>query len=269
MSLDSVAFVLFKPKSPGNVGAVARALKNMGFRDLRIVQPADVQTIHDSKRSGLPVAPDSDDARIMAVHGRDVLAGATLHPGLDSALADRTLVVGTTARRGLYRSDAQPIREQSVELTALSEANRIALVFGPEDSGLTNEELKWCQRLITIPTAPDYPSLNLAQAAMIIAYELMLAKDPARGRPFAPEWAPSLDVEAMLARMAKALIAIGFLPEKNPDHIMFALRTLLGRAGLRPRELDIMNGIASQLLWFAESGHETLAEKRRLGQKLK
>jgi tRNA C32,U32 (ribose-2'-O)-methylase TrmJ len=73
----------------------------------------------------------------------------------------------------------------------------------------------------------------------------------------------------MLARMAKALIAIGFLPEKNPDHIMFALRTLLGRAGLRPRELDIMNGIASQLLWFAESGHETLAEKRRLGQKLK
>ncbi len=269
MLLDNFAFVLFKPKSPGNIGAVARALKNMGCRDLRLVQPAGLRMANNGERIWSRAGPGSDDARTMAVHGHDVLASATIHPGLDSALADRTLVVGTTARAGLYRSEALPIREMVHELSALSEANRIALVFGPEDCGLTNEELKLCQRLITIPTAPEYPSLNLAQAVMIVAYELMLATGAARELPSAEQWARIPDVDAMLARMAKALVAIGFLPEDNPDHIMFALRAILGRAGLRPRELDIMNGIASQILWFSESGHDTLARKRATGRKLK
>ncbi|SRR5712691_9525017 len=269
MPLDNFAFVLFKPKSPGNVGAAARALKNMGCRDLRIVAPTGLHITNQSERTWSRRGPGDDHAETMAVHGRDVLAAATIHPRLDAALADRTLVVGTTARGGLYRSEARPIREVSDELSALSEANRIALVFGPEDCGLTNEELKLCQRLITIPTAPQYPSLNLAQAVMIVAYELMLAARAAREIPSARQWARSPEVEAMLARMAKALVAIGFLPEDNPDHIMYALRVILGRAGLRPRELDIMNGIASQIRWFAESGHETLARKRRAGMKLK
>jgi tRNA/rRNA methyltransferase len=151
----------------------------------------------------------------------------------------------------------------------LSEANRIALVFGPEDRGLSNEELKVCQRLITIPTAPHYPSLNLAQAVMIVAYELMLAAGAAREIPWAQKWAGVPEVGAMLARMARALVAIGFLPQDNPDHIMFALRTIFGRAGLRPRELDIMNGIASQILWFADGGRATVARKLRAGEKLK
>jgi tRNA/rRNA methyltransferase len=269
MPLDNFAFVLFKPKSPGNIGAAARALKNMGCRDLRIVQPAGFHFANDRERTWSRQGPGSDDAQTMAVHGRDVLAAATIHPGLDSALADRTLVVGTTARAGPYRSEARLIREVSDELSALSRANRIALVFGPEDCGLTNEELKLCQRLITIPTAPEYPSLNLAQAVMIVAYELMLAAGAARELPLAQQWAGSPEVDAMLARMATALVAIGFLPEDNPGHIMFALRAILGRAGLRPRELDIMNGIASQILWFSESGYDTLARKRSMGKKLR
>jgi tRNA/rRNA methyltransferase len=269
MPLDNFAFVLFKPKSPGNVGATARALKNMGFRDLRIVQPASLRIASDREATFPPQGLGSDDAQKMAVHGRDVLTAAAIYSRLDSALADRTLVVGTTARAGLYRSEARPIREMAHELSALSGANRIALVFGPEDYGLTNEELKWCQRLITIPTAPDYPSLNLAQAVMIVAYELMLATGAARELPSAGPWALIPDVDAMLVRMAKALVAIGFLPEDNPDHIMFALRAILGRSGLRPRELDIMNGIARQILWFSESGHDTLARKRSNGKKLK
>jgi tRNA/rRNA methyltransferase len=265
MSLDHCAFVLFKPKSPGNVGAVARALKNMGLRDLRIVsEPSSEPAISSTHLHHRPTS-----AELMAVHGRDVLADATVHAELGSALSDRNLVVGTTARTGFYRSEARPIREVSAELMALSQANRIALVFGPEDRGLTNEELKYCQRLVTIPTAPAYPSLNLAQAVIIIAYELMLAVGAARQLPSASQWARSPDLEAMLTRMAKALVAIGFLPEDNPDHIMFALRAILGRAGLRPRELDIMNGIARQILWFGESGHETLARKRLAGKKLR
>jgi tRNA/rRNA methyltransferase len=260
--LDNFAFVLFKPQSPGNIGAAARALKNMGLHDLRIVSGTCLSREHD-----IPDHPAS--AKKMAVHGRDVLAAAKIHKGLNSALADRTLVVGTTARAGLYRNEARPIREVSVELAKLSEANRIALVFGPEDCGLTNEELKLCQRLVTIPTAPAYPSLNLAQAVMIVAYELMLGAGAARELPSAQQWARNPDVNAMLGRMAKALVAIGFLPDDNPDHIMFSLRGIFGRAGLRQRELDILNGIASQILWFGESGHQTLARKRAAGEKLK
>jgi tRNA/rRNA methyltransferase len=269
MSLDNFAFVLFKPKSPGNIGAAARALKNMGLRDLRIVT---------DKRSLKPIIGDLQEPRpgnrqssaeTMAVHGRDVLAAATIHADLNSALADRTLAVGTSARTGLYRGEAKPIRATSAELAALSEANQIALVFGPEDCGLTNEELKWCQRLIKIPTAPDYSSLNLAQAVMIVAYELMSAMSATPKLPSAQEWAACTQVNAMLVRMGTALTRIGFLAEDNPDHIMFALRAILGRAGLRPRELDIMNGIVSQILWFADGGHEILERKRRAGKKFR
>jgi len=268
MPLDNFAFVLFKPKSPGNVGATARALKNMGLQDLRIVSATSLQPAIAASEQPDPHR-GANIAKTMAVHGRDILSAAQIHTGLDSALADRTLVVGTTARSGFYRREARPIREVSADLTALSQANRIALVFGPEDCGLTNEELKLCQRLITIPTAPAYPSLNLAHAAMIVAYELMLAAGAGRELPSTQQWARNPDVNATLERMAKALVAIGFLPEDNPDHIMFALRAILGRAGLEPRELDIFNGIASQILWFAEGGYATLARKRARGQKLK
>lgn len=251
--LDHFAFVLFRPKAPGNVGAASRALKNMGFSDLRLVAP---------QRPHLAGAA-------MAVHGGDVLAAAQVHPDLASALADRTLVVGTTARTGPYRNGAQPIREAVPALLNHAAENRVAIVFGPEDCGLTNDELKFCQRLLTIPTAPAYPSLNLAQAVLIVAYEVMLAAGAARELVAAPALASAAAVDAMLARMADALVAIGFLPDNNPDHIMFALRTIFGRSGLRPRELDILNGIARQVRWCAEGGHETLAAKRRAGKPLR
>jgi tRNA/rRNA methyltransferase len=254
MQLQHIAFVLFKPKSPGNVGAAARALKNMGFVDLRLVAPQRLNARH---------------AAAMAVHGGDVLAAATTHPDLGSAIADRTLVIATTARGGPYRSGTRPLREAARSIAAESEANRLAIVFGPEDFGLTNAELKLCQRLLTIPTASEYPSLNLAQAVMLVAYEIMLAAGTSREFVTIEEFAPAPAADAMFERMAEALIAIGFLPEDNPDHIMFALRALFGRSGLKPRELDILNGIANQVRWFAEDGRETLAFKRRDGKKLR
>jgi tRNA/rRNA methyltransferase len=250
--LDHFAFVLVRSKSPGNIGAAARALKNMGFSDLRLVAPQ-----RWSPR----------DAAMMAAHGTDVLTAATVHPDLSSALADRTIIVGTTARTGLYRGDARSVRDVAPELTAQNA--RIAIVFGPEDFGLTNEDLKACHRLITIPTAPEYASLNLAQAVLIVAYELMLAAGAEREIGAKDDLALAGDVDAMLSRMAEALVAIGFLPENNPDHIMFAIRAILGRSGLKPRELDILNGIARQIRWLAEGGHETLALKRGTGKKLR
>src|ERR1700674_355386 len=123
---DRFAFVLFKPKAPGNIGAAARALKNMGWKDLRLVA-----TERLNKRA----------AHAMAVHARDILDGAGVFPDLTAAVADCGLVVGTTCRPGPYRSIAKPVRAAAPELVALSSTNRVAIVFGPEDFGLTNREL--------------------------------------------------------------------------------------------------------------------------------
>ncbi len=255
--VSRVAFVLCRPMNSGNIGAAARALKNMGFSDLRIVAPA--------------ASSRNRSATAMAVHAGDVLANASIWPELGSALADRTITVGTTCRAGLYRSGAMWLRDAASALANDASTNRIAIVFGPEDHGLTNDELKLCHRLITIPAAEEYPSLNLAQAVMVVAYELHLAMAASNStaRAATAEFAPADEVEAMLARMAEALVSIGFLPEDNPDHIMFALRAILGRAGLARRDLDILNGIARQMKWTAEGGAETLSRKRRVGLKLK
>src|SRR5262249_26442181 len=116
MPLDNFAFVLFKPKSPGNVGAAARALKNMGCRDLRIVEPAGFNIGDVNRGICTSQVPGYVDAKMMAVHGGDILDAATIYPRLEAALDDRSLVVGTTARTGPYRSEARSIREISQEL---------------------------------------------------------------------------------------------------------------------------------------------------------
>lgn len=254
---DKFAFVLYRPQAAGNVGATARAIKNMGFDDLRLVGPGPL---------------NSREAKAMAVHADDVLASAKIYPELTEALEDCSLVVGTTARRGGYRSRAIALRPAAAELVALAVSNKVAVVFGREDRGLTNRELKLCHRLITIPTAPEYPSLNLAQAVMVVAYELMMAAISGAGAParhLATHFVEASASDAMLERMAEALVAIGFIPDDNPDHIMFAIREIFGRSGLTAREVEILNGMARQMRWVAEGGHHTLAEKRRAGRKLR
>lgn len=258
---ERFAFVLVRTKAAGNIGSAARALANMGFSDLRLV------------------APDASSDRVaseMAVHGREILQRAVPYPDLGAALHDRTLSVGTTCRPGLYRSGAQPLRNAVAELAANHQHDRVAFVFGPEDHGLSNDDLRYCQRLITIPTAPFYSSINLAQSVMLVAYELFLgtsasASTPARGpsqrRLFAS--APVSEIEMMLERMEKALIAIGFVAEDSPERIMFALRGIFGRSGINRRELDILNGIARQIQWFARSGREIIDAKRRSGKKIR
>ena len=253
-SRDKFAFVLYRPQSAGNIGAAARALKNMGFDDLRLVGRGPL---------------NDREAVKMAVHADDLLASATVYPDLAAALADCSLAVGTTSRRGGYRSRATPLRPAAAELDALAASNKIAIVFGREDRGLTNRELKLCHRLITIPTAPEYPSLNLAQAVMVVAYELMMAASAAVEYGRAPEFVAASVSDPMLDRMAEALVSIGFIPDDNPDHIMLAIREIFGRSGLTAREVEILNGMARQMRWVAGGGYRTLAEKRRAGRKLR
>jgi tRNA/rRNA methyltransferase len=253
--LGNFAFLLVSPLQAGNVGSVARALKNTGLSDLRLVAP----------RPGA----FGRAAATMAVHAGDVLRNSQHYDSLGTALADCTLAVGTTCRPGLYRSGVIGLREAALQLVTEAAANRVAIIFGPEDTGLVNLELKLCQRLITIPTAPEYPSLNLAQAVMLVAYELMMAAGAAREMPVVEPHAPAVAVDAMLERLSEALVSIGFLPAENPEHIMFALRAILGRAGIGLRELDILSGVARQIRWFSEGGFEAVETKRRSGRKLR
>jgi len=235
--LRNVRIVLMEPQGAANVGAVARAMKNMGLRRLVAVRPQRLRMAA---------------ARAFAVHGADVLERMERAASLDAAVADCGLVVGTTARGGQYRAHAESPREAAPEIAAHAARQPVALVFGREDHGLTNEELKRCHRLIRIPAAPAYRSLNLAQAVLLCAYELWLAAASPDIRE-APVLAPAARVEFACQRLQAALLRVGFLRRENPDHIMFALRRLFGRAGLEERDVRILLGIARQIEWFGST----------------
>jgi tRNA/rRNA methyltransferase len=252
MSLERVRVVLVRTKSSGNVGSVARAMKNAGVSDLRLVAP----------RRYRPGA-----AARMAVHASDVLERAKLSVSLREAVADCSWVVGTTCRPGPYRSRTLSPREAAPEILSVCTASRVALVFGPEDHGLSNDELKLCHELVTIPADSAYPSLNLAQAVLVCLYELFVARHPSRSS--SPTPATSDRLERMYRNLGHALVRIGFLHGANPEHIMFTVRRIFGRARLDEREVAIWLGIARQIEWFAEEGRGVVEAKRRKGIPLK
>lgn len=248
MPLSNIRIVLVRPRGAANVGAVARAMKNMGVRELVLVRPALVRAFW---------------SKALAVHADDVLERVQRFDSLDEAVADCGLVVGTTCRGGLYRAAAEPPRDAAPRMLEVAAANRVALLFGPEDHGLSNEDLKRCQQLIAIPADPGYPSLNLAQAVMVCCYELLLAAN--RRQALLPAAAPILpsaeQVERMFQRLQAAFLSIGFLHRDNPDHIMFALRRVLGRAQLEAHDVQILLGLARQIEWFGRGGWEVMARK--------
>jgi len=245
--LRNIRIVLVRPLGAANVGAVARAMKNMGLRELVLVQPALMNAFW---------------AKAMAVHADDVLGNVRQTDSLNEAVADCGLVVGTTCRAGLYRAAAEPPRVAAPRIVAAAAANRVALVFGPEDHGLSNEDLKACQQLIAIPTAPEYASLNLAQAVLVCCYELFLVttNEQAETPPPTVSLATAERVEFMFQRLQTAFLSIGFLHADNPNHIMFALRRILGRAQLEERDVRIFLALARQIEWFG--GQHRAASER-------
>ena len=158
--LSNLRIVMVRPRGSGNIGSVARAMKNVGAKELAIVGSARTQSFW---------------ARAMAVHGRDILSEAKCYETIRAAIADCTLVVGTTCCAGLYRSHSQTVREAAPAVAAAARDGKVALLFGPEDHGLSNKDLEHCQQLITIPANPEYPSFNVAQAAVICLYEIYVA----------------------------------------------------------------------------------------------
>jgi tRNA/rRNA methyltransferase len=244
-ALRRVRVVLVRPRGATNVGSAARAMKNMGLHDLALVEPK----LRRLNRGG-----------VMAVHARDLLEKARIVDDLSAALSDCTLIVGTTRRGGLYRAAAVSLEMLAPLIVDHARRGRVALVFGPEDHGLTNDDLKHCQRLIQIDTSPDYPSLNLAQAVLLCCYELRRAAQAGAPAKNALEPAPAADVEFLFERLQSAFLRIGFLNPQNPDHIMFALRRVLGRAQLEASDIRIFLGLARQIEWYGSGGFRHAAE---------
>lgn len=248
MSLDNVRIVLVRPQGSANVGAVARAMKNMGLRDLVLVAPR---------------LTNDGWAEAMAVHARDLLDSARTVASLDEAIAGCGLVVATAARSGPFRGQTNSPREAAAELVAFAERAPVALVFGPEDHGLSNDDMKPCQRLWTIPTADDYSSLNLAQAVLLCVYELHLAGVERRGslpdaNPVAPATAERVGL--LLQRLERALSAIGFLNPQNPEPVMFVFRRIFARAGLVEHDVSVLLGMARQIEWLANTHRSESSE---------
>ncbi|HKA31698.1 MAG TPA: RNA methyltransferase [Candidatus Binatia bacterium] len=248
-----IRVVLVRPKGSGNIGSVARAMKNFGARDLAVVGGGRTESFL---------------ARSMAAHAREVLKSARRFATLRDAVADCGLVVGTTCRGGLYREHSLPPREMAPAIAAAARNAKCALVFGPEDHGLSNEDLKHCQRLITIPTDPEYPSLNLAQAATVCLYEIFLASLGAdAGEDI--ERAPAEDVERLFDKMKTSLLEIGYLDPQNPEHILLAFRRIFGRSGLEEKDVRILIGLFRQIDWYSREGWKIAEEKKRKGLKIR
>jgi tRNA/rRNA methyltransferase len=231
--LDRVAIVLFRPRLPENIGAAARAACNMGLSRLVVVQPAEL----DAERMGMMATGAA--ARL--------LARLEVYDDLAQALAPFQYIVGTTARLGGIRNDYCSPREMAARMVEVSAHNDVALLFGPENWGLTNDELPFCHALVTIPTG-ECSSLNLAQAVMVMAYELFTAVS-ATPR-FEPRLANSRELESMYAMLQETLVKINFISHQNPEHWMFNVRRLFARHGLRAREAQVIKGICRQIDWY-------------------
>ena len=253
--------ILVGPRGGANVGSVCRAMANMGA--------AELVTVDEDF--------DVAQARMMAVHAAGVLEGRVRAGSLAEAIAGCSAVIGTTARDGAYRERVADIRDVAYQLVGPGRPGRgPALVFGPEATGLTNEDIAVCHRLAFIPNASDgahepMSSLNLAQAVMVCLYEFMRARTAAGGSAGGPgiDQADAAEVDRMARDMEEALTEIGFLSEVSPLPVMAALRSVFGRASLDDREVRIMSGIARQIMWYARGGREVAADKRSRGRKLR
>lgn len=228
-----VRIVLVEPSGARNVGAIARVMKNMGLTQLAIVSPR--------------CDPHGDEARQMAVHAQEVLDEALIVASLPEALQGTQRVMGTVGRLAVPEIEPESPR---TGLGWLLVAEAAALVFGPEDRGLSNAELGLCQRWLTIPVNPAYPSLNLAQAVGICAYELQLLEQSTVDlHPDAARGASSELREAFYSQLETLLLQIGYLYPHTAAKKMRKLRRLFDRAEPSRAEIAQLRGILGQLAW--------------------
>ena len=242
MSINNIRVVLVGTLYGGNVGSVCRAMANMGFCDLALVAPQRL---------------DMDEARKMAVHAVDILDGRKEFAELADAVADCGAVMGTSCRGGLYRAHSRTPRDWAPKALDVAASGKVALVFGREDKGLSNDELALCTQIMEIPTTDTYASLNLAQAVMVCCYEIFTASGSYSSPQEKSLEATSEARERMFGIWRETLFEIGFMKEDKADHMMMGLRRLLSRGVLTQDDIKILMGIARQSLWAARDGGQS------------
>jgi TrmH family RNA methyltransferase len=232
-NLDAISIALVRPKFPENIGSVARAMKNMGLSRLVIVQGA---------------SPLHVQAYKLASGAEEILERADEFSSLREAIDGMGCVVGMTSRQGRGRNPLLTPETLVRILLPLSLKNSIGLVFGSERDGLTNDELSVCHLYARIPAVATFPSLNLAQAVMVIGYELFKTTGPLSAHP--DQVATARDLENMFEHMEKTLSGIGFFNTNHPRKIMGTLRRIFGRSKMDEHEVRIFQGIWSRMDWF-------------------
>jgi tRNA/rRNA methyltransferase len=236
----NISIVLYKPKYAGNVGSVARAAKNMGIGKIVVVGTTDLDREAMEQRSTHLAADVLDQIQYVA--------------SIEEALGGFHYIVGTTARLGKARGPFVSPRAAAQKIADLSQKNKIALLFGPEDTGLANDQLRLCHSVVTIPTSRDFTSLNLSQAVMILCYEIFIASRAAETMAEAtPKLALSSELEGMYGQMKDLLAKIEFLNPENPEYWMLDARRFFSRTGLLSREVKIIRGVCRQLEWYASN----------------
>lgn len=244
MKADNIRIVLVNTSHPGNIGGVARAMKNMGLTRLYLVEPRQY--------------PD-EQADWRAASATDVLRDAVVMPTLGEAIADCQFVVGTSARERRIPWPLLDARQCAARVAEVSANEQVAILFGREDSGLTNDELQLCNLHLNIPTSAQYSSLNLAMAVQIVCYELRMTIDARAPQAAADaDWdAPFATAENMqrfYAHLEDTLVALEFLDPKAPRQLMARLRRLYGRVRLDEMELNILRGILTETdKWIARA----------------
>ncbi len=234
---SNLAIILLGTKYPGNIGSAARAMFNMGLSRLILAAPKCVI---------------NEESYRLAKSGKSILDAAKTCRSLNSALRGIRFLVGTTGKTGGYRSQTHSPRALVPQLLDHAEHQKVGILFGPEDTGLVDQDLGLCQRLMRIPTERHASSINLAQSVMIVCYELFLGtldREPGH----VPKLATIDQVEAMYIQLEKALLEIGFLHSENSKHMMMRMRRMLGKAGLERSDVGILRGIARQINWYAAS----------------
>jgi tRNA/rRNA methyltransferase len=246
----AIEFVLLRSRRPANVAAACRALKNMGFSDLVLVEP--------------PAGLAEPETRALAYGAWDVLDGARVGTSLREAVGGADLVVGTSSRVSEAALSARELADRARRLPAES---RLALVFGPEDHGLTRAELALCHMQVRIPAHAAQPSLNLAQAVLVLAYELSLAGDsPGASSAEPPAGVKAGEFEGAIDALRSGLLAIGYLNPENPEAVLGEIRALLWRGAPTGRELLLLRGLARQMSWAGRRAHEREAGSRGDGR---
>jgi len=231
--INSIRIILVNTSHPGNIGAVARAMKTMGLKHLYLVNPK--------------IFPDVN-ATAMAAGADDILAKATVTSTLADALIGSKIVFGTSARlRALTLPTTDPKKAAQI-ITNEAKTNNIAILFGRENNGLTNEELEMCNYHIHIPTDPNFSSLNIAQAVQLIAYEIkVIEKNNLPITASKTELATTDEIQDFYQHLQQALAAINFLNTKNQRHLMAKLKRLFNRTQLEKPEVGILRGILTAI----------------------